>query len=351
MNRKQTGILLATGLASLTLAGCSNNSSSQQRQSTSSSASLIAKKSSVKVSAQGMSPQQSVSLVTAYAGNRYGGAWAQTAKQARQSGLQVNLYPTSRYQLSDNGQGMAYDVTAGGQANGLVYTIDQNDDVVIYQGAQPGKRAKKLVTISKPAMAKYVNAHGQGALVNDLAKNAQVVDKSGGATSNGNANAASYGDNATGKYGNKGPFAVPADMQGTWYSADHDDESTVTISDHEMNIDGDTVKLYHQDSQYAQDNDQPSDDQVSATKDWGRTQFLHDDGGTWLNIQGWFQGAGDGTSYMVKTENIDGKPVKVLVVGEGAENWVTAVYYPSKAMAQQQADQKYDDLHYQDDDD
>lgn len=246
---------------------------------------------------------------------------------------------------------MAYDVTAGGQANGLVYTIDQNDDVVIYQGAQPGKRAKKLVTISKPAMAKYVNAHGQGALVNDLAKNAQVVDKSGGATSNGNANAASYGDNATSKYGNKGPFAVPADMQGTWYSADHDDESTVTISDHEMNIDGDTVKLYHQDSQYAQDNDQPSDDQVSATKDWGRTQFLHDDGGTWLNIQGWFQGAGDGTSYMVKTENIDGKPVKVLVVGEGAENWVTAVYYPSKAMAQQQADQKYDDLHYQDDDD
>ena len=138
-------------------------------------------------------------------------------------------------------------------------------------------------------------------------------------------------------------------MQGTWYSADNDDDSTMTISDHAMVIDGDDLKLYHQDAQYARDNEQPSDEQVSATKDWGRTQFLHDDGGTWLNVQGWFQGAGDGTSYMVKTENIDGKPVKVLVVGEGAENWVTAVYYPTKAMAQQQADQKYDDLHYQDD--
>lgn len=296
-----------------------------------------------------MSPQQVVSLVTAYAGNRYGGQWAQTTKQARQSSLQVNLYPTSRYRLSDNGQEMAYEVTAGGQTNGLVYTIDQNDNVVLYQGAQPGKPAKKLDTISKSAMAKYINQHGQGALVNDLARNAQVVDKSGGATSDNSSSSAGPRDSATGKYGNKGPFAVPGDMQGTWYSADNDDDSTMTISDHSMVIDGDDLKLYHQDAQYARDNEQPSDEQVKATKEWGRTQFLHDDGGTWLNVQGWFQGAGDGTSYMVKTENIDGKSVKVLVVGEGAENWVTAVYYPTKAMAQQQADQKYDDLHYQDD--
>lgn len=338
-----------TGLAALALAGCGNNSTSQGKESTSSSTSLVAKKSSVQINAQGMSPQQVVSLVTAYAGNRYGSQWAQTTKQARQSGLQVNLYPTSRYRLSDNGQGMAYEVTAGGQATGLVYTIDQNDKVVLYQGAQPGKQAKKLATISKSAMAKYINQHGQGALVNDLAKNAQVVDKSGDAISGSSSSSAGHSDSATGKYGNKGPFEVPGDMQGTWYSADNDDDSTMTISDHAMVIDGDDLKLYHQDAQYARDNEQPSDEQVSATKDWGRTQFLHDDGGTWLNVQGWFQGAGDGTSYMVKTENIDGKPVKVLVVGEGAENWVTAVYYPTKAMAQQQADQKYDDLHYQDD--
>lgn len=351
MNKQRTGILLATGVIALTLAGCGNSSS--QQESSSSSSSLIAKKSSTKISATGMSPQQAVSLVTAYAGNRYGGQWARVAKQAQKDHLQVNLYPTSRYQLSDNGQGMAYAVTANGQATGLVYTITKDDAVVLYRDAKTGQPAKKLATVTKPAMARYINQHGQGDLVNQLAQGAQVVDKSGttGSTSGSAASAGStdHGDSAIGKYGNKGPFAVPADMQGTWYSDDGDDESTMTIDGHSMNIDGDTIKLYHQDPQFAQDNAHPSDAQVQATKEWGRTQMLHDDGGTWLNVQGWFQGAGDGESYMTKTENIDGKPVKVLVVGEGAENWVAAVYYPTKALAQQQADQKYDDLHYEDD--
>lgn len=352
MNKQRTGILLATGVIALTLAGCGNSSSSQQGSSSSSS-SLIAKKSSTKVSAAGMSPQQAVSLVTAYAGNRYGGQWARVAKQAQKSQLRVNLYPTSRYQLSDNSQGMAYAVTANGQETGLVYTLTKDDAVVLYRDAKAGQPAKKLATVTKPAMARYINRHGQGDLVNQLAQDAQVVDKSGttDATSGSAAGAgnAAHGDSATGKYGNKGPFAVPADMQGTWYSDDDDDESTMTIDGHSMTIDGDLVKLYHQDPQFAQDNVHPSDDQVQATKEWRRTQMLHNDDGTWLNIQGWFQGAGDGESYMTKTETIDGKPVKVLVVAGGAGPWVEAVYYPTKALAQQQADQKYDDLHYQDD--
>lgn len=351
MNKQRTGILLATGVIALTLAGCANSASSQQTSRRSSSTSLIAKKSHTRISAQGMTPQQAVSLVTAYAGNRYGGQWAQVAKQAQQSQLVVNLYPTSRYQLSDNGQGMAYAVTANGQDTGLVYTITQDDDVVIYQHAKAGQPAKKLATVTKPAMARYINQHGQGDLVNTLAKGAQVVDKSGTTGTSNGSTVTEHSDSATGKYGNKGPFAVPGDMQGTWYSADNDDESTMTIDGHSMTIDGDTLKLYHQDPQFARDNDQPSDAQVQATKKWGRTQYLHADDGTWLNVQGWFQGAGDGSSYMVKTETIDGKPVKVLVVAGGAGPWVEAVYYPTKALAQQQADQKYDDLHYQDDDD
>lgn len=350
MNKQRTGLLLATGVLVLTLAGCGNHVGSQQTSESSSSTSLIAKRSRTKVSAQGMTPQQAVSLVTVYAGNRYGGQWARVAKQARQSQLVVNLYPTDRYRLSDNGQGMAYEVTANGQVTGLIYTIDRDDDVMIYQNAKNGQAAKKLAIVTKSAMADYINQHGQGDLVNQLAKSAQVVDKSGAASSDSNGSATNQHDRVTGKYGNKGPFDVPGDMRGTWYSADYDDNSTMTISDHRMIIDGDTVSLYHQDPQYAADNERPSADLIEATKHWGRTQYLHTDNGTWLNVQGWFQGAGDGTSYMVKTENINGKPVKVLVVGEGAENWVSAVYYPTKTMAQQQADQKYDDLHYQDDD-
>lgn len=72
MNKQRTGLLLATGVLVLTLAGCGNHVGSQQTSESSSSTSLIAKRSRTKVSAQGMTPQQAVSLVTAYAGNRYG---------------------------------------------------------------------------------------------------------------------------------------------------------------------------------------------------------------------------------------------------------------------------------------
>ncbi|MEE6635265.1 hypothetical protein [Limosilactobacillus pontis] len=82
MNKQRTGLLLATGVLVLTLAGCGNHVGSQQTSESSSSTSLIAKRSRTKVSAQGMTPQQAVSLVTAYAGNRYGGQWARVAKQA-----------------------------------------------------------------------------------------------------------------------------------------------------------------------------------------------------------------------------------------------------------------------------
>lgn len=345
MNKKQAGAVAITGLVALFLAGCGSNNLSSQGSS--SSASLIAEKSSTKISADGMSPQQAVSLVTAYAGNKFGGQWAQVAKQAQRSKLQVNLYPTSRYQLSDNGQGMAYEVTAGGKSTGLVYTINPNDEVVIYRGAQSGQAARKLTTISKPAMARYINHNGQGMLVNRLAENARVIDKSTPGSQSSSSNDTTQ---PSSKYGNQGPFAIPSNMQGSWYSADGDEDSTLVINDHTMTIDGDTLKLYRQDPKFAQDNINPSEEQSRATKDWGRARYLHDDGGDWLNVQGWFQNAGDGTSYMTKTETVDGKPVKVLVVGEGAENWVTAVYYPTKALAQQHANQKFDDLHYEDDD-
>ena len=106
----------------------------------------------------------------------------------------------------------------------------------------------------------------------------------------------------------------------------------------------DTLKLkYFQGNQFIKDIQ-------NATKNWGKVSYLNIDGKRWLNVRGWTQGAGDGESYAVKTETVDGKQVKVLVVGGGARNLVDAVYYQSKDMAQQNADKKFADLHYQDDD-
>lgn len=66
----------------------------------------------------------------------------------------------------------------------------------------------------------------------------------------------------------------------------------------------------------------------------------------WLNVMGWVQSAGDGESYAVHTEDLDGKSVKVLVAASGAENWVDTVYFPSQDLDDQYGDQQFDDLNY-----
>lgn len=155
MNKK-IGFLMVTGMG-LLLAGCGNRANNKAANSSSaSSSSLLVAKSNVKVNSDNMSPQEAVSLISTYCGLRYGGNWAAMAKEAQKEGLQVNLYPSSKYQLSDGGQGVAYDVTAGGKSQGLVYTIN-NDDVNIYQNVKENQKSTKLATISKSEMANYVN--------------------------------------------------------------------------------------------------------------------------------------------------------------------------------------------------
>lgn len=156
---KKIGFLMVTGL-SLLLAGCGNQSNSKSVSSSSSSSLLVAK-SNVKINSDNLSPQEAVSLISTYCGLRYGGNWAAMAKQAQKDGLQVNLYPSSKYQLSDGGQGVAYDVTAGGASQGLVYTVN-NDNVNIYQNVKQNKKSMKLATVSKAEMAEYVNKKGAG---------------------------------------------------------------------------------------------------------------------------------------------------------------------------------------------
>lgn len=284
-------------------------------------------------------------MIATYAGNKYGADWATMTKKAEKAGLQVKLYSTDKYKLSDNGQGVAYDVTAGGKSTGLVYTIN-NDDVNLYQNVKSGKTSHKLATVSKQQMVKYVNNKGQAKLVTDLAKNAQVIDK----RSDSNTSSATN-DSTSHQYGREGKVAVPAEMQGTWYSADNDSNSTITFGDNTVTSDDQTYHIYKQDTSFLS-GDQSNDQSVQdATKNWVSGAFTDVHGLHFLITRGWCQTAGDGTSYAVHTETINGKQVKVLVVAGGAEFWTDSVYYQSQDMAQQQADKKFDDLHYMEDDD
>lgn len=342
-NRKLSLVLIAG--VTLLLAGCGAHSNGSSQQSSSSS--LIAAKTNGKVDKDNQSPQQSVAVITAYAGNKYGNKWASTAKSAQQKGLQVNLFRTNKYQLSDNGQGVAYNVTVNGQPSGLVYTL-KGSNVTIYENANAGQ-AKKLGTVSRSKMVDYLNDNGQGQLVDNLAKGAKVVDKTnGGLTSPNTDNAGT--STQTGKYGNKGPVNVPSDMQGTWYTADNDD-GTVTFGSHTYRYDGpdggSTESLYKQDNSFLEDDSNATDKAVvDATKDWARAIFVNAKGMNWLCIHGWTQTAGAGTYFAVHNETINGKQVKVLVEAGGADLHVDAVYYQSQDMAKQQADTQYDDLDY-----
>ncbi|HJA21079.1 MAG TPA: hypothetical protein H9721_00600 [Candidatus Limosilactobacillus intestinipullorum] len=350
MNSKKISFTLAAGLA-LLLAGCGTQSTNNSHSSSSSS--LIAAKTNDKISADNMSPQQAVAVITAYAGNKYGDDWATTAKKGQQDGLQVNLYRTDKYQLSDNGQGVAYNVTANGQSTGLVYTVKGND-VTIYQDAQSGA-AKKLTTVSRADMVDYLNHNGQGQLVNNLAKDAKVVDKTnGGLTGPTTDTTGSSTHGQVGKYGNEGPVNVPSEMQGTWYTADNNTHGTLTFGSHTYKYsgpddNGETQQLYKQDSSFLENEDNATNKAITqATMNWSRAIFVNAKGMHWLCTHGWLQTAGAGTYFAVHTETINGKQVKVLVEAGGADMHVDAVYYQTPEMAKLQADTKYDDLDYMD---
>lgn len=193
MIRKRMAVLTVAGLA-FALAGCTQQSSPTNSAS---SSSLLASSSSTKISENNLTPQQMVSVVTTYAGNKFGSDWATTAKQAKKEGLQVDLYPAGNYQLADRGQGVAYNVKATGKRSSLVYTVKDND-VIIYQNAEKSHAGKKLATVSRSEMVKFINDKGQGSFVNRLAQSAQVNDKRDSTSSV----ASSSSSNENGKYGN-----------------------------------------------------------------------------------------------------------------------------------------------------
>lgn len=148
---------------------------------------------------------------------------------------------------------------------------------------------------------------------------------------------------ASDKYGNEGPVNAPSEMQGTWYGKDN----TVSFTGNTITLDGESTKIFRQSSSFA-NSDQMMDQAVAeATQGWRSGKLYTAQGMQWLHLRGWTQTAGAGTSYAVHTENIDGKSVKILVAGGGAENWVFATYFQSQALADQYGDQQFDDLNYE----
>lgn len=148
-----------------------------------------------------------------------------------------------------------------------------------------------------------------------------------------------------------GLFTVPAGMRGTWYGYDDmtGDAITVDFSVHSYSwkTSGETdTGIFHQ---ATAEQWQESQAEVNAHQaaGWRAAEFTHVNGLTYVMIRNWAQGAGDGVSFAMHTE--DGQPV--LVQGSGAETWTDCVLWRSQALAATHKGKKFSDLHYRDDDD
>lgn len=156
--------------------------------------------------------------------------------------------------------------------------------------------------------------------------------------------------------GDEGLFDIPADLQGTWYSADHfydkDDTSinTITIGAHTIsykNKDESGTTIIHKmakgfdfdDQKYTQ-----NQDYLKATNNWGRSYLANLDGHRILNVRGWLQGAGDGSYYYLAQENGQ----TVLVSASGAGVWADGVYWKDEASAKKYANTIFSNIHYAD---
>ena len=91
--KKLSVLLMAT--AALGLTACSANKSTSKAKDASSKnkSTLIVHKHKAKgtLSANDISPQENVALITVYAANKYRGAWQSTLQNAEHSSLNVSL--------------------------------------------------------------------------------------------------------------------------------------------------------------------------------------------------------------------------------------------------------------------
>ncbi|MDH5100594.1 hypothetical protein OQI87_05525 [Lactobacillus kefiranofaciens] len=344
MNLKKGSKFALILLAGLALAGCSNNQNSKTvtHKASKISAGLVEHKNKPTklghLKANDLSPQKTVAVITAYAGKKYSDDWGTSLKKAQTNGLRVNLENQSDFSYMKNGSGVAYLVSDG---NG--YTLKQVNGENIYYLYD---KEEELTSVTMGQMINYLNKSDSDELVNDLAKNAKIVNQRTESSDSTN-DKTSHKTNIP---ADGGLFNIPAQYQGTWhtYPADDNKLDVTKITQHQI-MDGNDVKELHK------INDNTDDDYIEkyaksksylkATKNWGRVSFWNRRGIKYMNVMGWMQGAGDGVFYGIHTENEQ----PVLVVAYGAGLWTNCVAWKTPQLAQQYKHKKFKDLVYQDD--
>lgn len=330
--KKLSVLLMAT--AALGLTACSANKSTSKAKDASSKnkSTLIVHKHKAKgtLSANNISPQENVALITVYAANKYRGAWQNTLKNAEQDALNVSLIQRDD-DVNYRGQGYIYEVSAGKNLQ-TRYTLQgdgSSQKIFLYQGEH------YLGAATVEEIVQFLNKLNSDSEISRLQKKVTI-----GGSSSSNASAAdkSKADDAkTNKSdipGDVGIFTVPANYRGVWYSND----SKMELMAHSMIVNGDKTQLHHQASNFSEKQRQSRDIQ-DKTMHIAAANMTNINGFSGIYIAGWCQNAGEKTVYALHQEK--GQPV-LLIIGTGGG--LHDIMWRSPQLAKKYAHTKFADL-------
>lgn len=336
--KKKLTVLVAIS-AALTLAGCSQ-SSQGNTQSQSAKSSKIAKKTStkptaestssksssndnfVKLSANKMDYKTTASAITVYAAQKYGDTWEIALNAAEKGNLDVAFRTKDATGISADNSGYVYEVSGTGKSSNARYMLGGGDgsdkQVTIFV------KQRNLGTISLGEIVNYLNSKKAGTTVDSLAKNTQL-------------NVKLQGDEAAGKtspvQSNKSSASViPANLQGTWYTADtgNGNIDTLTVSSNKIN----------DEAGFSMDVKKKNTGSSDTTTGYMKQTAIN--GINFYSFTNMGQRPGQGSTYLAPhTEN--GQSVVVSANSNGRTN---AVYWKSEALAKQNANKQFKDLKY-----
>lgn len=320
--------------AALGLTACSANKSTSKAKDASSKnkSTLIVHKHKAKgtLSANNISPQENVALITVYAANKYRGAWQNTLKNAEQDALNVSVIQRDD-DVNYRGQGYIYEVSAGKNLQ-TRYTLQgdgSSQKIFLYQGGH------YLGAATVEEIVQFLNKLNSDSEISRLQKKVTI-----GGSSSSNASAADKSktdDAKTNKSdipGDAGIFTVPASYRGVWYSSD----SKVELTAHSMVADAEKTELHHQSANFSENQRQNRDIQ-NKTMHIAAANMTNINGFSGICIAGWCQNAGEKTVYALHQEK--GQPV-LLIIGTGGG--LHDIMWRSPQLAKKYAHTKFADL-------
>ena len=321
--------------AALGLTACSAKKSTSKAKDTSSKnkSALIVHKHKAKgaLSANNISPQENVTLITVYAANKYRGAWQNTLKNAEQDALNVSLIQRDD-DVNYRGQGYIYEVSAGKNLQ-TRYTLQgdgSSQKIFLYQGGH------YLGAATVEEIVQFLNKLNSDSEISRLQKKVTI-----GGSSSSNASAAdkSKADDAkTNKSdipGDAGIFTIPANYRGVWYSND----SKMELTAHSMIFDGDEIQLHHRSPKFTEKqrfsrNIQDKTQHIEAANMTNNYKGFYG-----IFIAGWCQTAGEKEIYALHQEK--GQPVLLEI---GTAGGLHDIMWRSPQLAKKYAHTKFADL-------